>query len=374
MLEKHRALPPARIAPAPPPGEPPQPIAQDLGAVEDVLARFLLAREASCPVAESVELVRWVRDALAGGKRLRPLLCCVGWRAGGGQGGLPVGVARVAASLELFHTFAVLHDDVMDGSATRRGLPTAQRLVAARHAGHPGAEKVGLDTAILLGDIALGWSYELVQEAQIDPPAAERVWQALAAMRTETVVGQYLDLTGSDVFRGHGAGDVEEALRTARGKTAGYTFAWPLRVGAVLAGADDQVLSTCTDFGVAVGEAFQLRDDLLDAFGDPDTTGKQAGGDLRNGKNTVLLAVAWRDATEEQRGRLTRLVGDPALDEAGVDEVRRILTETGARTSVEAMITARFERAVAALDAIGIPPAAVAALTDLALAATVRDR
>lgn len=346
-------------------------LARDLDAVEEVLSRFLAGQASSSPATESAELVGWVRRALAGGKRFRPLLCCAGWRAAGGEGPLPGAVARVAASLELFHTFAVLHDDVMDRSPTRRGQPTAQFLVAARHAGLRRADEIGVNTAILLGDIAVGWSYELAYEAGLDPRTAQRVWRALAEMRTETAVGQYLDLMGIDAGN---PGNVELALRTARGKTAAYTVAWPLRVGAMMAGACSPVTEMLTEFGLAVGEAFQLRDDLLNVFGDPGTTGKPAGDDLCNGKNTVLLAIAWRNAAQGQRQRLASLTGKPYLDEAELAEARSVFIATGARREVEGMISACLRRALTAIESAGLPPGPVAALTRLARNATARDR
>ncbi|WP_405655182.1 polyprenyl synthetase family protein [Streptomyces sp. NBC_00019] len=346
----------------------------DFEAVEQVLRAFLLEQEASSDAPEVAELVGWVGRALSGGKRLRPLLCCLGWRAGGGTGRLPEAVARVAASLEMFHTFAVLHDDVMDAAPERRGQPTAQRVVAARHADHPQADLLGMHTAILLGDIALGWSYELVCGADIGALRKARIEQALATMRTETVVGQYLDLTDSGYDRLDVAADVDRALRIARGKTAGYSVAWPLHVGAVLAGADETVVATLDKFGVAIGEAFQLRDDLLNVFGHTATTGKPTGDDLCHGKHTVLLAVAWRRADSHQRAALSRLMTRTCLDAAGLEEARTILTATGARFAVEELIAARFAQAQQALAETLLPADAAATLTDLARMAVDRDR
>ncbi|MEU5699250.1 polyprenyl synthetase family protein [Streptomyces aurantiacus] len=355
--------------------------AEDFRAVEEVLARFLEEQGALSAEPEVAELVGWVRGSLAGGKQLRPLLCCLGWRAGGGTGPLPPAVARVAASFEMFHTFAVLHDDVMDEAETRRGRPAAQHLVAARHRGHAQAQKLGRDTAILLGDIALGWSYELVGTADIDDHRRRRVGRALATMRTQTVVGQYLDLVGTDTAPagtvedvGHGAvEDVGHALRIARGKTAGYTVGWPLHIGAVLAHADETIIEALTRFGLAVGEAFQLRDDLLNVFGHAPTTGKPSGDDLCHRKHTALLALAWRDADPRQRARLTQLMDRTSLDETALTEARTILTDTGARSHIEDLITTRLDEARQALTETTLPPDITTTLTDLAHHATHRD-
>ncbi len=363
--------------------------ADDFRAVEEALARFLEEQEALSAEPEVAELVGWVRGSLAGGKRLRPLLCCLGWRAGGGTGPLPQAVAQVAASFEMFHTFAVLHDDVMDDAETRRGRPAAQHLVAARHRGHARAQKLGRDTAILLGDIALGWSYELVGTADIDDHRRRRVGRALATMRTQTVVGQYLDLVGTDTApaetvegvghrtdKGVGHGTVEDvghALRIARGKTAGYTVGWPLHIGAVLAHAGETVIEALTRFGLAVGEAFQLRDDLLNIFGHAPTTGKPSGDDLCHRKHTALLALAWRDSGPRQRSSLTDLMDLTSLDETALAEARTILTDTGARSHVEDLIAARLDEARQALTETTLPPGITATLTDLAHHAAHRD-
>ncbi|WP_433755674.1 polyprenyl synthetase family protein [Nocardia sp. CA-135398] len=337
-------------------------------AVESALAQFLAEKQRAAVTPQVGMFVGWLREFLAGGKYLRPLVCCYGWLAADGGGRLSDQVVGVAASLELFHAFALIHDDVMDGSDLRRGRPAAHRRIAACHSGHRDAERLGVNTAILLGDLALGWSFELVHAAGLNTSQAAVVWPLLDAMRVATMSGQYLDLAAA------GDADLDAALAIARYKTAAYTVDYPLRVGAALAGAGPQLLSACSTYGTALGEAFQLHDDLLGVFGDPEHTGKPAIDDLRTGKHTALLAVALHNADPDQRRVLDQLVGDPDLDEPGADRVRSILTATGARATVEDMIADRHHRALTALAPDLFAPAAADRLRQLAAAAVDKAR
>ncbi|MEV0621701.1 polyprenyl synthetase family protein [Nonomuraea sp. NPDC050404] len=341
-------------------------------AVDHVLADFLEQkqdRHSDDPVV--VMLIGMLREFLSGGKRLRPVLCICGWRAGGGGEEKPYPmVVRIAASLELFHTFALIHDDVMDESLTRRGRPTVQQAVTTLHSDHPRPAWFGTSTAILLGDLTLGWSYELVQAAELDAGKAARLWPALDDMRAQTLSGQYRDLLATGGRRC----TVEQALDIVRRKTAAYTVEHPLLLGALLAGADREVLAACSTYGRALGEAFQLRDDLLGVFGDPSVTGKPVTDDLREAKATVLLAIARQRADACQRARLDALVGDPALDQDGATEAAWILTTTGARAAVEQMIDKRCRRAMAVLSGGRLHPAAAPLLGDLVAGTAHRSR
>ncbi|MEU9161996.1 polyprenyl synthetase family protein [Streptomyces sp. NPDC048424] len=308
----------------------------------------------------------------AGGKRLRPLLCVAGWHAATGAG--PAGpVVSAAASLEMFHAFALIHDDLMDASEIRRGRPTAHRALAAHHAGRPDADRLGVSAAILLGDLALTWSDELLHTAGLTPRQLTDALAVTDTMRSELVYGQYLDLlaTGGTAIADTET-DTERALTISRYKTAKYTVERPLHLGAALAGAETSLRSALSDFALPIGEAFQLRDDLLGTFGDPTTTGKPRLDDLRDGKNTVLVTLAVRRADPARQRTLLTLIGDRTLDEAGAARVRRILEDTGARAAVERLIQDRLEQALHALARAPVPPAVAAALREIALAATVR--
>lgn len=341
--------------------------------IDEALAHFLDGR--LCAIGQDGtigELAQCVRDFVAGGgKRLRPVLSILGWQAAGGDGEVPEPVVLAAASLELFHAFALIHDDVMDDSDLRRGRPTVHRAMAVRHAaaGPSTAGRLGNGAAILAGDLALTWSDELLNSAGLPPAQLSSVLKLIATMRTEIVYGQYLDLT-SAAREGENAA---AALTVARYKTAKYTFERPLHLGAVLSQAPVGLLQTLTAYALPAGESFQLRDDLLGVFGDPATTGKPVLDDLRQGKPTVLLALARERATPEQATRLSGLVGRPDIDQAAAEQVRRILLQTGAVDTVESMIKERYRQAVSALRQPTIAPAARTALAALAKTAAWRN-
>ena len=243
--------------------------------------------------AELTPLTDALTDLLNGGKRLRPGFCYWGFRGAGGTDSDEVLTA--AAALELFQACAIVHDDVMDGSDTRRGQPAVHRRFAALHrtegwTGDP--EGFGAGAAILLGDLALSWSDQMLSTCGLPADALARGHRVFDEMRTELMGGQYLDL----LEQARGGGSVQRALRVARYKSAKYTIEKPLHLGAVLAGAGQDVLDGYSGYGLPLGEAFQLRDDVLGVFGDPAETGKPAGDDLREGNRTVLVALALESA------------------------------------------------------------------------------
>ncbi len=345
--------------------------------VDEILRDFLIGRTHDSGDPDLARVVGLLDEFLAGGKRLRPLFCVIGWHAGGGQGP-PEAVHGVAAALELFHAFALIHDDVMDDSALRRGRPTVHRAFAAEA---PAAltdpaerHRFGVSSAILLGDLAMVWSDELLMSSLAGHPRLQAVLPLLGRMRVELMTGQHRDLlaTGTPGPTGSDAA-LESALETIRFKTTAYTVEHPLLIGATLAGAPPEVVRACRGYALAIGEAFQLRDDLLGVFGDPRRTGKPVLDDLRSGKSTPLLVLARRAADPEQLRLLDSLVGDPGLDAAGVRAVRGVLRETGAVAEVEWMIADRRDAALAVLSDAALPAAARRALAGLALAATERD-
>ncbi|TRV80973.1 polyprenyl synthetase family protein [Streptomyces sp. 130] len=311
-----------------------------------------------------------VQYALAPGKRIRPLLCLIGWYAAGGtsSGAGEEAALRLAASLELFHAFALIHDDVMDESDSRRGAPSAHRAFAARHRDRADADAFGRNLAVLLGDLALVRCDEMLHSAGFTEAQYRAVLPLVDTMRNEVVLGQYLDLRTA----GPPGGDAGLALRVIRLKTARYTVERPLHLGAVLADAGARTLEACSAYALPLGEAFQLRDDLLGTFGDSGVTGKPVAEDLRSGKATVLMALAVRRATRPQARLLRMYVGNPGLDEEGAAAVRRVLEATGARETVEQMINARYEAAVTALEQAPFAPGAALALRRIAARAVIR--
>jgi geranylgeranyl diphosphate synthase type I len=310
-----------------------------------------------------------LRELLGGGKRLRPAFGYWGWRGTGRPDDDRMVIA--AASLELFQACAVIHDDVMDRSDTRRGLPAAHRRFGALHgsAGWRGDGDVfGIGAAILLGDLCLAWTDEMFFSSGLEPDRLLRARPLFDEMRTELMGGQYLDLLEQAL----GGGSVPRARRVILYKSARYSVLRPLQLGAVLAGADRPLLAAYEAYGVPLGEAFQLRDDVLGVFGDPAETGKPAGDDLREGKRTVLVALAAQLGTPAQCRVLERRLGDPALDDDGVRALREVIVDTGALAEVERMIEASTGHAMAALDSPAVDPDAAAVLRELAAAATSR--
>jgi geranylgeranyl diphosphate synthase type I len=310
---------------------------------------------------------------LAGGKRLRPAFCYWGWRGAGAADS--DGVLQAAASLELLHACALIHDDVMDASDTRRDRPSTHRQFADLHLkggwrGDP--ESFGASAAILLGDLCLVWADQMFGECGLDPAAIDRARGIYAEMRVELMAGQYLDVLASVLREPDSAAGIERALRVARYKSAKYTIERPLQLGGALAGAPAGLLTAYSAYGLPLGEAFQLRDDILGVFGDPALTGKPAGDDLREGKRTALVTLAEQRAEPAAAAQLSALLGDPDLDAAGVATCRQVISECGALAEVEELIVRRGAQAREALDAPTLDHAARRSLE--ALAAAVTDR
>ncbi|MFW0792868.1 polyprenyl synthetase family protein [Gordonia sp. CPCC 205515] len=355
-------------------------------AVESMLGDFFAdavpAAAAIDPrVGQAAEVVR--DFVLQGGKRVRPVFAFAGWMAGSTGDAETTGplvpdatdALRVAASLELIQACALIHDDIIDRSDTRRGHPTMHRVFEADHrdrgwagdAGHHGAS-----AAILMGDLALAWADDLVHghhpggdSGEPDPrPLPAPVGRVWSAMRTEVLGGQYLDI----VNESSGDETTASALRVMEFKTAAYTVARPLELGATLASAPSSLITALRSVGHDLGVAFQLRDDLLGVFGDPVRTGKPSGDDLIAGKRTALLAdglsrAADRDAAlaDELRGLIGR-----DLDDAEVTRARAILTDVGAVDESERQISDLLASALTTLDTATIAEPVRAELTAFA--------
>ncbi len=305
------------------------------------------------------------RLVLSGGKRLRPAFCHWGYVGAGGGTDDQVDI-DAGAAFELMHAFALFHDDVMDDAGTRRGQPTTHALAMESHAvaGWAGeSRRFGEGVAILVGDLAFVYADQLLAGA---PAPAWRIWNEL---RIELNIGQYLDILGS-VQR---VRDVGKAERICRYKSGKYTIERPLHLGAVLAAPDraDELLPALSRYGLPLGDAFQMRDDVMGAFGDASVTGKPVGGDLREGKPTPLLARAVERATPAQRDVLD-LVGDPDMTDETVARIQQVIVDTGALDELERHIEQLTATAVGSLD--DAPVTAVAATELTALATYVSAR
>lgn len=321
-------------------------------------------------------------SALGGGKRLRARFCLAGWRAVEGAAG-PVGdppdsVIAAAASLEVFHAAALVHDDIIDNSDTRRGRPAAHRALEASHRsqGWAGdAAAFGRSASILLGDLLVAWSDDLFEDG-LSAASVARSWAArteYSTMRREVTIGQFLDIAEESAFLTEpDERHAERALRVASLKSARYSIQQPLAIGAALGGADGEQLAALVAFGHPVGMAFQLRDDVLGVFGDEAATGKPSGDDLREGKRTVLIAFAREELPAPARRIMDELVGDPTLDGDQIAALQRTIIETGALERVERLIADYSREGERALSGARLGNAAVSELRELARAATVR--
>lgn len=319
------------------------------------------------------ELMDCITGLLAGGKRLRPAFCYWGWRGAGAPDGGEIVAA--AAGLELFQAAALLHDDVMDDSDMRRGQPATHRRMANLHRGNGwtgDGERFGLSAAILAGDLCLAWSDEMLTSSGLQPETLARGRGVFDLMRTQLMGGQFLDVLEQVVTEADGGGTVERARRVIWFKSAKYTIEHPLLMGGALAGASPELMSSYSAFGLPLGEAFQLRDDVLGVFGDPIETGKPAGDDLREGKRTVLVARALERATPAQAAAVRRRLGDPHLDLDGVQTLRDIIVDTGALDAVETLIDELVTTSREALVRSDVHESARDVLADLVHAATAR--
>ncbi len=318
---------------------------------------------------EAAALLDAAQVSVSGGKRLRAAYCYWGWRAAGGSPRDDQPIAAGAA-LEWLQASALAHDDVIDESDTRRGRPAAHRAFAAQHLdrgwrGDP--QHYGTGAAILLGDLMLSWADETFGPCRHSDTAAAH----FDACKSEVVAGQFLDVVAE------AAADptVESAMRVVRYKAAKYTVERPLLIGTTLAGAGPALVEAMSGFGLPVGEAFQLRDDVLGMFGDAAVTGKPAGDDIRAGKRTVLVARAYEQADPAQRAILDDSVGDPELDADGVDHVRDVVRATGALAAVEEHIEMLHHAALEALDRTPLgDDSARVALVELAERSVQRER
>jgi geranylgeranyl diphosphate synthase type I len=370
---------------------------EPLGVVNDAvglaLDAFAAARavELSAISPDLAPLIDAARLAVRGGKRLRAGFVYGGWRAAGGAAlksetsgqsanapMIAAPIVNAAAAVELVHASALTHDDVMDDSATRRGRPSAHRAFATLRgrADRRAATRLidphrfGTNGAILLGDLLLSWSDELLSASGFRPKHIGRARPLFDKLRSEVVAGQYLDILAQDTQ----TVSASRAMLVVRYKSAKYTVERPLQFGAALAGGSPRLLAALSTFGVPLGEAFQLRDDLLGVFGDSDRTGKPAGDDIRDGKRTLLLARAYDAASPAQRQALDGSIGNPDLTADQLENTRAVLRETGAVRAVETVIA---ELTKAALASLALAPIADEetrnALAALAERATNRD-
>ncbi|TSI13635.1 polyprenyl synthetase family protein [Brevibacterium aurantiacum] len=298
------------------------------------------------------DIGRALLDFTRGGKMIRPVLLWWGYQLAAGddpsRDRMTGGVAEAAGSLELLHAAALIHDDVIDHSDTRRGKPALHRQFESHHAERSyqgGAEPFGIAAAIVVGDICLALSEELFERSQTVLGITPLARDLRATLRRDVMVGQYLDVLAEVVpLEDERIG--ERAWEVLSYKSAKYSVEQPLLLGAALGGADEEQLAEISKFGFPLGQAFQLRDDVLGIFGDPAATGKPAGDDIREGKRTVLIAESMKNLRPEQVQVMAERLGDPHLSDDEVDECVVMLTESGGLDAVESFIRTKYDEAL----------------------------
>ena len=318
---------------------------------------------------DTLPLIESLQGLLVGGKRLRPAFAYWGFLAAGGQDSDHV--LRACASLEFLQACALIHDDVMDASDTRRGKPAIHKQFEAQHLTNNwnGSGKLfGEGAAILVGDLALSWADEMLLTSGLGNDQLLRAKAIYDIMRTELMSGQYLDL----LEQVRGGITHERAETVIRFKSAKYTIERPLHLGAAIAGATPELNEVLSEYGLALGEAFQLRDDLLGVFGDSAVTGKPAGDDLREGKQTMLMAFANSNASAADKKFLSDNLGNPDLSSETISQLQSVLTSCGAQDFVESRITSYLDKSLASLDALEDISDSKSALKELAILATKR--
>lgn len=347
-------------------------------AIEIELSQFL-AHQSQYLISIAPELSSVAQSLstflLDAGKRLRPLFAYSGFIGAGGK--IYPEVIRAVASLELLQACALIHDDLMDGSDTRRGKPSIHRYFESLH---QDAQMAGLSSrygqaaAVLIGDLALVWSDQMLHSSGLSSAQLLSVLPVHDEMRVELMAGQFLDIHEQT----QKSTSVVRSLNIARFKSGKYTIQRPLHIGSAIAITDKKlrvrINELYSNYGLPLGEAFQLRDDILGTFGDSQLTGKPAGDDLREGKRTVLIAKAYEKATASELRELNRYFGKIELELPGVEKLQSIITSTGARAYVEDLIESLTSNALEALNHDEIADNGAALLRELAQLATHRSK
>lgn len=348
-----------------------------VAAVAGELTDFLTTRQSlMAAISPDIDpIVGSISNLVTGGKRLRALMCYWGWRGAGGEPAAQE-IVTAGSALELFQAAALIHDDIIDRSDTRRGGPSVHRRFSQLHHAQGWAldsDRFGQAAAILTGDLCLSFSEEAFTDIGAQAAAGSRARLIFNLMRAEVMAGQYLDILEevAGPVRDR-AGAVTRAQSIIRFKSAKYSTEHPLALGGALADAPDELLRGYSAFALPLGEAFQLRDDVLGVFGDPVTTGKPAGDDLREGKRTVLIALALGQASTAESAFIDAKLGSPDLGDTDVAEIRRIIEESGALQATEVLINEFGAAAYDALEQLPLEELPKTALRKLAEATVSR--
>lgn len=340
--------------------------------VRDQLADFVATHCAPQLRGSHVDIAADVlRSVTDGGKFIRSTFMYLGWNCGAAEPERAAPALRASASLELLHAFALLQDDVMDSAQLRRGHPAAHVAFGRWHrergfSGDP--DRFGESAAVLLGDLCLVWAEQMLRDSGLDQQALARVWPRYDMMRTELAVGQFADLVNDS----RSLPSLDDVLDVLRRKSGNYTVRRPLELGAAMAGCAPRVIDAIGRYGGAVGEAFQLRDDILGIAGSTTETGKPTHTDLADRKATSVVVAAHQLGDPALRRELSALLTADRLEPADIDRCRTLIEASGALDRIEELIADRLSLAFGCLDRSDIPDAARRALTDMAMFCTER--
>ena len=327
-----------------------------------------------------IPIIDYTQELLQGGKRFRALFAYWSWAASLPADSKPEelieqanGIVGIATSLEVFHAAALVHDDLMDQSDTRRGKPAIHKRFEAFHTDSSflgDAERFGQSGSILVGDLMLNWSSEVFGAAVTSAPSSEietSCRNEFSKMRCEVMAGQYLDVLEENAAPLRQFSEaVTRAEKVMLYKTAKYSLEAPLLIGASFAGADEGTLRGLSNFGIPLGLAFQIRDDILGVFGDPEITGKPAGDDLREGKRTVLVALTLQNSSTSIARIFNDLLSERELDQEQIEFMQRTIRESGALEKTERMMQEYGDRALQVLETLELEPTAKQKLEQLA--------
>ena len=357
-----------------------------LRAVEATMSEFFAQQRTLLTAIshDALPLLEAIESLSSGGKRLRALLSYWGWRVAGGdsilEGSAPAPIIRAGAALELFQSAALIHDDIIDRSDTRRGKPSVHKKFETQHIQNSWVGDTfnyGLTGGIIAGDLCLSWSEQMfssIGEGALSGTEARNIFDT---MRTEVMAGQYLDVLSEVIPAETPENALARAHRVIQYKSAKYSCEHPLVLGGALAltaiaHQDHPILGKYRAFGLPLGEGFQLRDDELGVFGEPSATGKPAGDDIREGKRTVLIALTTQNISAEDRRMLEGALGNPELTNQQISKIRELMIDSGTLEHVEELIAQKSEAVDTALHALPVSEPIRCALSAIAAKALHR--
>lgn len=274
-------------------------------------------------IADAISYARKI--TMSGGKRARAAFMYFGYIAAGGKE--KEKIIKASVSIELIHSFLLMHDDIIDRDSLRHGIKTTHIYygeIAKKYFKHKDADHFGNSMAIIVGDMMYAFGNQVLFESGFEPALIVNALHRLQGVVSRTVVGESQDI----LIENKGEATEQEILQMYENKTARYTIEGPLHLGAILARADEKMMQSLSDYSIPAGIAFQIQDDILGVFGTVGKTGKPVGSDVRQGKQTILVAKALEKASRAQKEILKKCLGNSDLTEKDLDEFKKVIIET----------------------------------------------